>query len=1066
MIPAGLTPRDFNDSPRSESDPSPRGPASLFPDPSPRQLLSARFKKKASSSFNLWATGEAPNRLVTKLAPNGNRRLFRYVDDTASPSLKDQDIMLKAFKTALSTERFEATLNEMAQSLYQRKAQIDDIDRSHNEWSKTLEAAYENQIAAWTGADSFYKLIPLLEDPKKIAQALTCMITLEAIIPPLKLKYDALCCLLESPQHREALQFYKVMKRACKELRNKPTLEERVAGLSAILKKTEDKFEEKKCTLPGKDIAVVKQTSQLYEELIRFIKYTTNKITELKAPQQTSWGWSVVGYGWIWGTTATQPLAELDPEKTNSLIAPLLKRIEAIEGTLTASVAPSRRNQDTLLSIEDRTLAESYIHSCRNDTLHNEDDFRNGRALSTIKLIGPYRELIEPVAKLRDIAKALTRLLATLKERRVAICEGNTEPCGDHQSLQEETYMYEKLVKSLMALIGEQQEAITKLPLTNRVHAGWYYVARLFVKANDVRMHIDQFKKLARNDFISYSTSIKEVVEYLDPQERDLVKDKEYFTGAIATERLWVSLQSTCQLIKPLHPQSFSEKLRCKIHETIDQILAKTGPRTLALTKEELKIPKELFAKAPLKAFWQQDEEDIGILPKALVMYLLKGFLKDGYFTDAELDPQFELALCTLLTDPLYEAAFSATIEKTATFKTHFTSYLARSDIHKYSLEIQYMSDILTTLSATEQSGSIETLFSYCQARQLLNELHVHKSKITSVQQQQRLAWIEDEATTTFKNLENLYPVYFQHFEAIDTTINQESSLYKCIAIHLHATSEEARIYAYNRIIEIIKNFTAETLPQDPHLNDLLRGWALEQLMLQNNTDIPHLEKLLSDLFAGYLTNDNTRDLWRGLYGIGFMETALYRFTLPKKSRTRELYYILKTLHNNRDTEHHTTWQSVLKNYQAFTSHLQEHRNSLIHAESSYDNLHAYLHTVKAQFADIPIEIANPETKTYLGVARWCCMDMLSKYTFLRFDQFNALIAKQPNKIFFNGTNPHKQAEAIKTELLVAFGEQIAFDGNTPHPHPDLQEARNACFEVIKTFQFQSFNINPLQPEN
>lgn len=1070
-----FTPRDFTDSPRSEFDTTPRAPTSVIADPSPRNLLSARrLKKQRPSTLAQWVTGGGlTDRSLQDPSSTAQRRLFRYNSDSIVPTSGDEKAMLKTFKSALSTESFEATLDAMSQFLYQRKAQIDCIDRDHDTWGKALETSFEGYLEAWTGADSFYRLIPLLEDPKKISKALSCMISLEAIMPPLELKYNELCCLLESPQHREALQFYKVQKRECKQLKNKPSLDDKVDLLGSILSKVESKFEEKKRLLPGKDSVVVKQTSLLYEELLRFIKYTANTLipenapsteqAQAEAPQDNSWGWgwTIVGYGWAWGYTRAPSPRErppVDPKKTALRVNALFERIQAIEGTLTAAVVQRRHHNETKMDEATKALVAAYVEACSKDSLHNEDDFRNGRLFTTTRGIGTYRELKEPVEQLRSCARALARLLTTLKERRAALCEGNIEPKGDFQTLALETEYYDTILNGLVERISEQENVLTTLPLTNRVHAGWYYIARLLVKANDVRRFVAQFKKLAHHDFTSYATAIKRLIDYLDPKEPNLAKNRDYFTGAIATDRLWASLKSACRLTKPIGQHTFSEKLRSRIYETIDQILAKAGPRTLELSQVEKHIPRKLFTKSPLELFKEAKEEDLGMLPKSIMMYLLKGFLKSGYYSDTEIDPQFDAALTVLESDPLYVAAFFRTLEKEA-FRTYYEAYNQQSDKSEFRKEIQLLTEAVSTLTSLHRAGSIEALFGYCKARQLLCDLKKAAADKTSDQHKQRLTWLETETNNALKEFEFTYPEFFPSLETIDVQILQEPSLYKLVTTSLYAQDKDQQDAATHTLMRRLEALELDAFPTNIHMIELLQGWALAQYMLSNRPENFQFKKLLNDLFKSYLIHENSRVLWRGLHGIGYMETALYQYTLVERGRTRELDYILKEIDNNRSSEHFKSWQLVMGNYQEFTYQIKGFRSNLIYGTHSYDRIHELIQDAKAALGGAAVEVLPAESATHIGIIRWCILDMLSKYVLLRREEFFALLKRQPNESFIIGSEDHNKAQTIIDELNAAFGQQIPIEEDFPAADPSFSEARKARIEIGMAFQFRTVNL-------
>lgn len=1028
-----MDPVDFS-SPPLETTPREKAPNSA------RKLLQKKLSARRPDEFRIWVDKGASDRGHLEATKEGKRRLFRYTLDASEATAKDTSAMVEAFKQALSTDAFEKKLNEISQHLYQRKAEDSKIQTLHDSWGKELEDAYESMKAEWVAAEQYYKIIPLLDDPKKVAEALTCMITLEAVIPPLTRKYDELADLLESPQHREALEFYKVTKRKCKAIKTKRSTDERVQALQALLDTVSSKIEEKKESLPGKDRIIVQETALLYEELLRFMKYTATTFKEPIEPESYSIGWTLVGYGTVWGSPQREatPLTEDEMGKLDLLV----EKIALLEGTLTKSVLPPTK-EAVKLAKDDRGRVAAFMQTCEHEPLSSQDDFRNGRPLATWKVVGPYKELAAPVAVLRNVARALSSLEKTVKLRRNDICEGQVAPGEVYKSLTEEAAHYEMLVKGLIECIKEQEVALTKLPLTNRIHAGWYYIARLLVKANDVKCYIEQLKKLSNDDFISYATAIKRVIEYLAPEERDLQKAKDYFKGAVATERLWEGLKRVTALEKPRQQGNFSQKLRAKIYEALDQILAKSGPRTLEHTFDETRIASRIFAKEPLDRFREPMEENRAILPKMLLMYLLKGFLKSGYFTTEEIDPQFDLTLHILETDPQYRPTFIKTLEQTISFRPHYEAFLARSDMPQHREELALMATIVGALLGTQLAGPIEMLLRYCQARQALVELKESKSS----QQQLRHYWLIKETNPQLLTSEIVYPSYFADFQTINTSIVSEASLYKLITICLYAKGEPPRAELLNMLEQIghIENH---------YIRLLLQCWALQELVRGQIDSVNATTQLLHNLFTLYLSSPESRQLWEGCYGLGFMEVALVKFCRLDNPHLNLI------LDNQRGTENKQCWQKVLEYYEKFLVALKNDYTSYVDGTKEYLEIHKLIYGAKALFVGVQLNVWPFDTTTYLGISRWCVIDMATKYIQLRYQQFVALLQRQGDANFITGSADHKKAETLIAEIDGVFAEQLPLYTNTPQDTPLLQDARRIRYDIARTFQSTSISFN------
>ncbi|MCE5293320.1 MAG: hypothetical protein LLF94_01735 [Chlamydiales bacterium] len=1045
---SGLTPRDFSITPRDER--------SLVRMTSSQSLLSARKRAPSDPDVTeVWL--QTPMVNVPATSP---RRRFVYDKDKALPDQKEEKEAMRCFEKASSCTALQTELNDKSQKVYQREAQVGEVRTSHEAFAKSLKRTFRQVEESWKDAANKFDVITLLQDAKNIATALVSMIALDTITGPLISKKDELCDLLKSPEHQEALEFYKAEKRDCRALKENTDVQAAVDELSSILRRTEAKFEEKQKILPGKDSIISQQSAALYEELLSNINYMATYIAEYMPPEPISWGWTITGYGYLWGQ---KPLprkrSEEDAAPIRALMAPLVQRIQAISGKLTGLVAPDHREK--VPDTQSLEAAKGYIVTCSHDTLDAADDFRNGKVIQNSSR-GPYRELLVsynpvtlqqepgPVRRLQDIAKCLARLQKTATTRLHEICEGNTT--SPFASFTEESAHYENLLHSLKALIKEQHAVIDNLPPTNRKHAALYYEARLLRKANDVHLALSQFKKLSQPDFISYAHAVRQVVVFLDPARAAPVADNASGT-VFAIDRLFKALVATQNLQRPDAQVHFSQRLRSKIYDTLDEILAVRGSKLLELTPEEQQIPTKLLLEAPLETFYRPGDAQLVTLPPAILTYLLKGFLNKLYFLpENSVDLDFEISLFILENDPCYSPAFNQT-KTSAHFSHYYDSYHSCTDMKKYVEEFTAITRILALVKKPDKSN-MENYFAYCQVRQRLDELRKMSAQPHSQLQLSRLHLLHTQIDAYFKESEVFFDLYYRDFDTIDTTIKQESSLFKSFVQSLYSQNVEQKKHARTRVIELLPLYD----DYSSLLFTLKGAWMLEQLMLKSVDDIPDHEKFLSTLLEEYLRNPDKMYMWRQIYGIAFMESALYTFITKSSTFTHDIEFVIRAAKQNRDNNQYNAWKETLKLYISCTEDLRLNREAILDSSRDCNQLTANLKEMKVLFGQNPIEVPQDhlESTTHLGVMRWCFTDMLSQYIVLRYEQYSRLLNKNPNRKLIIGSEEHKAASSISTDLEKVFGQDIPIEENPVLAHPNLHEARKMRMEMALSFNLDS----------
>lgn len=1057
------------------------------------------------------------------------RRLFTYAKDILLR--KQDDEVLKLFKGAIdSAKRFKAELNKIAGFLHQRKAQIGSIKKDHLAWKDELERSDDKQ--AWTVLNELYDDIPLLQDPKKVALAFTYMTKLEAITVPLRAKYDELVSVLASPLHHQALEFYKEKKKACKALKVKKTTAEKIEGLFAIFRDIKNKISQTIPAMQGKDVCVVRQTSLLYEELLKFVAYTastfhprlkqplaqhssdsdscaggqTPSMTEsmISATSQLSLTssydseqiresrsvspalsgatsvtgsvtkYSQPGYALVWSTpegskeAEDDPLAEMryrqggyaDPElgEPSGYDDPYLNPVAQAESTENSkansnavpapalsqgwSVIPSwssvtnlfgpsanpvqaaplqevqesdavlekavRDIEELIKSIQGQELelsklvphrskrrvsapneanVRAYVDSATTIELATEDKFRNGQRMTTERLIGPYNGIKEQVEKLELLAKALAKLVSTIEQRIEALCEGQLNPLDGLHSLEAEKQAYKALIQGLEQLIQDEQSSLLKLPLSDRVHAGWYYAAKLLSNVREIKKIFGQFAALVADDFSLYGGAINWLVDYLDPKDARLAGDRHYFNGAVAITRLYASIQSFCQLRKPQHVESFEDKLKCMIYETIEQIIAKKGLCTVELSDKEKNVPALVFSKTSLDDLREPLKGEKEIFPAAVRKYLMKGFLRHLYFSDKRVDPEFELVLDMLKNSPYYAVAFKSTVAQKLDFAKYHAAYMRQTDMNQYSPQIRLMAEALSLLSENQSENldeiALENLFRYVAARQKLSNVHSSSLNI-SASQHARLDWVDRQAASIYKKMQPKYPSYFSQLETInipaDVRRPLDEGLYKLIAVSMYADNAKESRKATAELVKILAALSVEDLPEDEWLGNLLAGWCFMHFIAGTGDAITHRDYMLTKVLTQYLMNEQTRKLWNHWYGIGFMEIALYKLAVIREEARGGLYAkISRTLLQVRDQENYEFWKKIVSYYAEFRELFIKSADTEV-GKPTHMTANRLLQQVIDAFDTITIEGPQGEENTYLSVARWCYKDMRRQF--------------------------------------------------------------------------------------
>ncbi len=700
---------------------------------------------------------------------------------------------------------------------------------------------------------------------------------------------------------------------------------------------------------------------------------------------QPGWfsSWSPLGSLFTSGSTGDL-LAEpgLKPVVLVHRIDELVKSIERSELQLTGYL-PVKMHQAGV-SEELQAKIQGYLRGASSFRLHSEDDFRNGQMFTTQSGIGRYLSIKDQVENLRKIAQALAKLLNTIEERIGDLCGADLQPAPGFESLQVEKDFYEMIMGGLERLIIEQKAELAELPISGRVHAGWYYAAKLLSNVKETERYMGIFKTLVREDFLNFTTASNWLIDYLDPKDSRLACDEGYFTGSVAISRLYATIQSHHQLRRPSRIRSFSSKLRTMIYTTIEEIIAKQGPCTLQLSEEEQLIPGFVFRNSPVASLQEFTVSQELIRPEVLRRYLMKGFLKHLHFSATLADPEFEIVLDILQTKLRYGDLFDELIKSNQEFSRYFSAYVLHTDMFEYPNQIRLMGEVLYTLSQNEETNKLQKLFIYCQARQMLSTLYAQMADTESTQMQARLTWIRWQSEAILKRMEDGFPEYFSRFESIvltDTVMcDLDPVFYKLVARCLYGSDKQVRMKANSHLVQLLQRLPTEDLPKDRNLIELLTGWALEHIVTEGSFTVPHGDFLLTKFFEEYLTDNNVSALWREKYGIGYMEVALYTLAVRKEAE-REGFYsaICQKICTTRQMMDYEFWKQVVRDYKEFRAIFVASDDRTVGSDT-YIRANDLLQEVLETFDALPTDVERDDEGTHMGIARWCLRDMREQF--------------------------------------------------------------------------------------
>lgn len=314
----------------------------------------------------------------------------------------------------------------------------------------------------------------------------------------------------------------------------------------------------------------------------------------------------------------------IEKEVAGSHIKTLIEqRVKAVQRTL------SNVLQITGFSELDKaTLCYLTDNESETIALPNENYFRNGQW----GVWYTYGAIKEQYTALQNVAKALYRLQREVEASIRTLC------CTEEQLKQHAT-----IVRGLKQAIINERIALESVPLTNKVHAGWYYAGGLFAHASYIETLLEVGRAQLSASTQGYIRALSATVSYLKEP---------------TIERLYSALQA-CSAVGVEDAAGFRNMA---IYRAIDQTLARRGAQTIAWTREEQEVPRQL----------EQESIEWTILPDHIKSYLMKGFLRHIHFLQERDDPVFDRAYIAFSVSK----GFSRVLEENSLFKALHEAYL------------------------------------------------------------------------------------------------------------------------------------------------------------------------------------------------------------------------------------------------------------------------------------------------------------------------------------------------------------------------------------------------------
>ncbi len=250
-------------------------------------------------------------------------------------------------------------------------------------------------------------------------------------------------------------------------------------------------------------------------------------------------------------------------------------------------------------------------------SLPTENYFRNGRWFANSRWVG-YPEIYTECMALQQSAMGIYQIETNLKKRVEVVA---TTDMDQDEILQEHTRDIQTLC-SMEEAIDTHWCQLTKKPLSNQIHPGWYYAAALIAQAKWLHRDLT----MVDSELLSYSRALN------------------ILRGEPSAQALDAAIK---QLPKPTPTYE-------RVHAVITTIFQNQFALAVTLVGEETTFAKEVLSRT---LRWRVCEEE-------LKPFLMKGFLHPT--------PEFRALLFRLEHDPLYCADFKDCLARSPELQSRY----------------------------------------------------------------------------------------------------------------------------------------------------------------------------------------------------------------------------------------------------------------------------------------------------------------------------------------------------------------------------------------------------------
>ncbi len=548
---------------------------------------------------------------------------------------------------------------------------------------------------------------------------------------------------------------------------------------------------------------------------------------------------------------------------------------------------------------------QQYRNACKNVAVSSKYTFKP----SSWTIVGYYKELSLIANKFQeDLAKSLSQIEKDQQDL-IQNLFSTQEPSYDSS-------FYQKLFGALEKDYDSLKKSLSTLSNIDEVQTGLHYASTLYAWMQELK-YTDTFLQELTTDKTTACLiqAHRKLLHYLNPAIGSVIS---------ASPTLKIGLLSDFAIcVKSLLNSQPRDPFLAEWNHTtstsIKQALAYSGPLFLTLTTEEEDLYKKCLFKHPLSSQLPQNH-----VIETLKRILLK-FAVSALCTGKNTHPQLDLLFFTLGTHMPYKGYFEA-LEKNKEFITSLSGAYALKPHSSPPL------DTFSKMACFLEKITPETLriphFAF-----MIWSACLHLQATSQQDDQQHTSYLA-VMPCTLESLKPHIPQTLWEIEpsSLDTLPPKGRSLTEkeWFALLLQATygnKENARQATMSALQHVGR-------PSTPELLVLLERFFVLELL---RTDSLKGIEPIKHFFTNYVKQeDNTAQLHQTLYGICFMERALYKYFTFIPSATLATF---KLLVPHRPLQHYNLWAAIMRQYSEFClAQDKENKQSYLEsAKSLYD---------------------------------------------------------------------------------------------------------------------------------